>query len=276
MLPGTALDINAWVPNLENLCFFGLLAALAGAQLYRYRRVYSPIQRQQSKWVIFSIAIFAAFGLVIYVLEPLLGNAEGSVGATLGVLSPLLFGNVFAALFPVSFAIAIFRYRLWDIDVIINRTLVYGSLTALLVAFYYGAVIGLQALAQALTGQRRSESIVIVISTLLSAALVEPLRRWLQAVIDRRFYRRKYDMQGAITAFGALLQTETDLTELSERLIVVARETMQPAHVSLWLRSPRLAEDGLAQRASRHVPGAVSTLDEPSGAPLPEPWAHSQ
>jgi hypothetical protein len=135
---------------------------------------------------------------------------------------------------PVAMGIAIFRYRLYNIDLIINRTLVYVSLTVTLVALYFGAIVVLQRVFILLTGQQ--STLAVVASTLLIAALFTPLRRRTQGFIDRRFYRRKYDARKTLEAFSAQLRDETDLEALNNDLVGVVRETMQPAHVSLWLR----------------------------------------
>jgi hypothetical protein len=154
--------------------------------------------------------------------SPLLLLAFNEVGFTLPLFLPL------------SFGFAILRSRLWDIDSIINRTLVYGTLTVILTSVYVGLIIGLQALLRGIISQ--DNSIAIVISTLALYALFQPLRRRIQRVIDRRFYRRKYDAAQTLAAFSATLRQEVDLEQLREQLLGVVEETMQPVHVSLWLR----------------------------------------
>jgi hypothetical protein len=192
------------------------------------------VERQQLKW--FALAAVVVGGLIVadqLRLDLLLGDA----------LWNLLDTASSAALY-VAVGIAILRYRLYEIDILINRTLVYGSLTALLAAVYFGGVTATQAIFGVLTGQEQQPQLAIVISTLVIAALFNPLRRRIQGFIDRRFYRSKYDARKTLEAFSVKLRDETDLDALSDDLVGVVRETMQPAHVSFWLRpdTPRKGE----------------------------------
>ena len=221
------------VPALDGLLFASATMVGLYSQIYRYRRVSSPVQRQQIKWAVFGIAI-------TLVLTILLGASNAFPTLNQSGAAYLVIENLFPlALLPIplSIGIAILRYRLWDIDTIINKALVYGLLTALLGALYAGLIIGLQSLAGAITGQE-SQPVVIVISTLAIATLVLPVRRRIQSMIDRRFYRRKYDAQKTLAAFSASLRNEVDLAHLREQVLVVVEETMQPTQVSLWLREP--------------------------------------
>jgi hypothetical protein len=160
---------------------------------------------------------------------------------------------------PLSIGFSILRYRLYDIDVLINRTLVYGSLTVLLALLYFGLIFALQALFQGMFHQ--NNAVAIVISTLVIAALFQPLRRRIQAIIDRRFYRRKYEAAKIVEAFSATLRSEVDLGQLREQLLNVVQETMQPAHVSLWLRKP--------QQVEKHNPWVPNPPDSRSYSALP-------
>jgi hypothetical protein len=155
-----------------------------------------------------------------------------------------LVGILGFAFLPVATAIAILRYRLYDIDRIINRTLVYVTLTAMLALGYFGGVTVAQAFFRTLTGQEQQPQLAVVISTLVTVALFNPLRRRIQGFIDRRFYRNKYDAAKTLEAFSAKLRDETDLDALSDDLVGVVRETMQPSHVSLWLRPDTAPKTG--------------------------------
>jgi hypothetical protein len=195
-----------------------LFLLVVGAQIYRYFRVSSAAERKQSKWFL--------FGLLVAFIPLVLLNLVLDYPAELDTLA-------FIAL-PVGIGISILRYRLWDIDVIIRKTAVYTILTALLALVYFGLVILLQNIFEAVSGQR--SPIIIVISTLIIAALFAPLRRQVQDFIDRRFYRRKYDAQKTLAAFARFVRDETDLTALRAELLRVTQETMQPEQVSIWLK----------------------------------------
>jgi hypothetical protein len=222
-MPNTLVDALGY---LVSLCEAAVLVFI---QLYRYLRVSSPIQRQQTKWVIFGFAV----SVIVNVGNSVLFFSVLTSSDSLYVPAFIAINNFLVLLAPLSFGLAILRYRLWDIDIIINRTLVYGALTLLLTAVYVGLVIGLQALLRGIIGQ--DNGVAIVISTLVIVALSQPLRARIQVLIDRRFYRRKYDAAKTLQAFSAQLYKELDVRQLSEQLIAVVSETMQPTSVSLWL-----------------------------------------
>lgn len=203
-------------------------------QIYRYRRVSNSVERQQIKWGVYGLTLAIIVNQAYWQptnLVPALQKPY-SLYPLLAVPANLLVLCIVAA----SFFIAIQRYRLYDIDPLVNKALVYGSLSAILVIIYLGAVIGLQALARKVTGQE--SPVALVISTLIIAGLFQPLRGILQRTIDRRFYRSKYDAQKTLAAFSATLRQEVSLTELRERLLAVVEQTMRPSHVSLWLAPP--------------------------------------
>jgi len=226
--------------NASTLVFFVILLSPLAAQIYRYRRVSTPRERQQTKWVVFGSAA-ALIGFVLFIAA---GNLIVPPDALQSNIMTVLVAQtgfaVFLLLVPISIAVAILRSRLYDIDVIINRTLVYGSLTAILALIYIGGVVGVQAIVNAFAQQRSSEPspVLIVVTTLLIAALFQPLRRRLQRTIDRRFYRAKFDTARTLERFAVTLRSETDLPHLTDDLLGVITETMQPAHLSLWLRAP--------------------------------------
>jgi hypothetical protein len=230
----------------QNLFFVELPIGLFSV-FYRYWRVSNAAQRQQTKWVVFGLIVGG--GGYAAVLLPVILTMSGPGTAT-SALEYIVGGTaleLFILLIPISIGIAILRARLWDIDLLIRRTLVYSVLVGSLAAAYFGSVVVLQELVGVLTGQRQS-ALVTVFSTLLIAALFMPLRRRVQSAIDQRFYRRKYDAAQTLTAFGAALRDETELDRLTERLLGVVEETMQPVSVSLWLWP---AADHLLDHGSR-------------------------
>src|SRR6266566_5370886 len=213
------------------------------AQVYRSRTAASPLQRQQTKWVLYggSVAAIIIVGLTVSkYLFPSFGQA-GSFYQL--VITPAYV--VISFTLPISFGLAILRYRLYDIDIIINRTLVYSTLTVLLAMVYFGLIITLQAILRGLISQ--TNGVAIVISTLAIYVLFHPLRYHIQRLIDRRFYRRKYDAARTLAAFSATIRDEVDLNRLREQLIAVVEETMQPAHVSLWLCYPKRSSEKTTQ-----------------------------
>jgi len=233
------IDVFPVVLALLPLC----ILASAVSLVLRFRRAWSEV-REQIKWVAFA-ALFVGVLFVIDIGASVLlvpTTASGREPPWLALLDQV--GFIMFAGVPIAVGIAVLKYRLYNIDIIINRTLVYGALTAALVAVYFGGVAATEAVVRTLTGQELQPQLAIVVSTLVIAALINPLRRRIQAFIDRRFYRRKYDARKTLEAFSAKLRDETDLETLNNDLVGVVSETMQPAHASLWLRpSKRVVED---------------------------------
>ena len=224
-LPNASKAIEAFM--------YALVAVGASSMLARLRHA-GRIERQQIKWFAYATAVAISGVILKNTVFPAVGVTwvwwVGLVLTTVGVVSS-----------PIAMGIAILRYRLYEIDIIINRTLVYGSLTATLVALYFVGIVVLQSLFVVLIGEK--STLAVVASTLMIAALFTPFRRRIQSVVDRRFYRRKYDARKTLESFSTQLRNETDLGALSDDLVGVVRETMQPAHVSLWLR-PETASHG--------------------------------
>jgi hypothetical protein len=216
------------LPPVEELPFFGVLSVplvigcvgAVAAVVVRFRRS-SGVERQQMKWFLYAAAPILTFPITDYLP---------------GIVSGLVFGWMLIGL-PTAIGIAVLRYRLYDIDVVINRTLVYGALTVSLALVYFGGVVGLQRLLSPVVGE--SNQLAVVASTLAVAALFTPLRRRIQSFIDRRFYRRKYDARKTLEAFSTKLREASDLDGLNGELLAVVRETVQPEHASLWLRSTK-------------------------------------
>jgi hypothetical protein len=247
--PNSAIGMTTWPIFAQLITLLGVSIAGIYAQAYRFSHVSTPLQRQQTKWAFLGLAA-ALFGPLVYFLSAQISSAVPSasvpnilyqrVGASFFAFSLLarMFGSfvitVYLFLFPISFAIAVLRYRLWDIDILIRRTLIYSVFTTLLLFIYFGSVLFMQTMFILFTGQGSSE-LVTVISTLAIAGLFVPLRDRVQEGIDRRFYRHKYDAEQTLAAFAAGLREEVDLDQLSARLISVVEETMQPTSISLWL-----------------------------------------
>jgi hypothetical protein len=218
----------AWLDVLAvpvDVVFQLSLAAGFLALLARWRRS-GAVERQQLKWVVYSVAVLGTTALVVEVVITNLFPAW-YLAATVALYIAIL-------AVPVAIGVAMLRYRLYDIDVVINRTLVYASLTASLGLVYVGGVVGLQYVFRVFAGG--GSQLAIVASTLLIAALFNPLRRHIQSTIDRRFYRHKYDVARTLEALSARLREETDLDQLNAEVLSVVQTTMQPEHASLWLR----------------------------------------
>jgi hypothetical protein len=226
------------LPAVFNIpVFLGALGTILSAQLYRYLRVANAVQRQQIKWMVFGFSSSLSLILLVVLVKAIFPwLARPDAGGLLYELTVDVLGTLLFLPIPLSIGLAILRSRLWEIDVIINRTLVYGSLTVLLVALYVGLILALQTLVHVVTGSFSEQPLVVVASTLVIAALFRPLRQRLQAIIDRRFYRRKYDAAKVMAAFSSTLRNEVDLDRLREQLLAVVQETMQPSQASLWLR----------------------------------------
>ena len=228
--------------GLGLLIFLPILAMALVSPVLQYRKG-SRLERQQIKW----LALFAGFS-VIYTILGLIAYPLLTGGL---VMNPG--NNLFAVLFyimnglfpPFAIGMAVLRYRLWDIDLLIRRTLVYSILTVVLTLVYFGSVVSLQELSQLITGQNRSPA-ATVLSTLAIAALFTPLRRRIQESIDRRFYRQKYNAERVLTDFSAALRDQVELDHLKSSILGVVEETVQPTHASLWLRevNPRRVNDG--------------------------------
>jgi hypothetical protein len=228
LLPGE----EGWFAYLDTFAWVGVVFAILASQAYRYRVASSTEQQQQTKWALFGIGVSlggilllnAGYGVIPGALQP----------GSLYDLSAYWLFPLFTTSIPISIGIAMLRGRLWDVDRVINRALVYGSLTMTLAALYIGGVIALEGVARAVTGE--SSDLAIAAVTLAVAAIFNPWRRRLQTFIDRRFYRRKYDAGRILAAFTTALRDEVDLDELSADLAAVVQETVQPAHLSLWIR----------------------------------------
>jgi hypothetical protein len=230
-----ALRLLDRVPQVDIILAVVLLVSVlcsVASLVVRFRRSDGE-ERQQMKWLTYAAAANFATLLLVMSLP-----ADSAWYPAVNTLSNLVLAGL-----PVAVGIAVLRYRLYDIDRIINRTLVYGSLTVMLALIYFGGVAATQAIYRALTGQEQQPQLAVVVSTLAIAALFSPLRHRIQSFIDRRFYRRKYDARKTLEAFSAKLRDETDLDRLGDELMGVVHETIQPAHVSLWLHPDATLKD---------------------------------
>ena len=218
--------------NLPVFVVFEVLFAVgvggaAASVVVRLRRS-RGVERRQLEWFAYVTALFFGGAMLTGVASDVIGVGWlGNVSFIASVMGLVCL--------PIAVGIAVLKYRLYDIDIIINRTLVYGSLTLMLLLVYFGGVTTTQALFRTLTGQQQQPQLAVVVSTLAIAALFNPLRRRIQSFIDRRFFRSKYDARKTLEAFSARLRDETDLDSLNAELVFVVRETMLPEHVSLWL-----------------------------------------
>jgi hypothetical protein len=217
----------------------------------RYRRSGGE-ERQQIKWIAFAASVVVVLYAIAMIASFVFPEESWTTAGSVWWLNLLTYAVLSSfALVPIALGIAVLKYRLYDIDIIINRTLVYGALTASLAVVYLGSVVSLQTLFGALTGG--GSQLAVVASTLAIAALFTPLRRRIQAFIDRRFYRRKYDAQKTLEAFSAKLRDETDLATLDAEVVSVVSRTVQPANVSLWLRpDPVPKSSGGAEPSEQH------------------------
>lgn len=234
--PAVPIDLKTWQQGIALIIVLFATSTGIYAQLYRYRHVSNAVQRQQTKWVVFGFsAVFTGIAVVSLpvILFPVFRTPGINSFIYVMIDIPITLLSLF--MLPFSLALSILKYHLWDIDIIIRRTLVYGALTITLAVVYFAGVVLLQELFQVMTGQHQS-SIAIVISTLAIAALFTRFRQRIQNDIDRRFYRRKYDSEKMLKAFANTVRDEVELEKLVDRLLSVVEDTLRPEHVNLWIR----------------------------------------
>lgn len=254
--PASQLSLREWPLGIQLLVLLLFSAIGVYAQIHRYRRFSSPIQRQQTKWAVFGLVLAVSGPLAYFLPFVILPSLQAAVvpnilyqrvGASFFTfslvfrLSGLTLFYLILLIFPISFAIAILRYRLWDIDVIINRTLVYGALTATLALIFVIGVASLQALFRFLTGQENQ--LAIVVTTLGITSLFNPLRIRIQSAIDRRFYRQKYDAERALAKFAVQVRDEVDMDSIAGHALGIVEDTLQPQRAYLWLRRPEASRE---------------------------------
>ena len=232
--PNGPFTLPAQVESLANIALVSLVVLGGGLHIYRYLRDSSSVERQQTKWILVGILSYV-LAVIIWIL--IFGRAVEIPAGTPRLVANFVgwYSDLLTILaLPAALTIAILRYRLWDIDILIRRTLIYSTITALLALFYFGAVIALQQLFRLLTGA--GDDLAIIISTLALYAVFNPLRRRVQDAIDQRFFRRKYDAQQVLARFAATARDEVELEKLTGELLNVVNETMQPKSISLWLK----------------------------------------
>jgi hypothetical protein len=237
------------------LVWFAALVLLGIAQFYRYHTAASPLQRQQTKWLFYGGSV-AVIIIVVGKVSQFIFLALGQAGSFYLLISGPLY-TVILFIFPLCLGLAILRYGFLDIDIIIHRTLVYSTLTVLLAVIYEVSVFTLQSFTSGLT-LIRGNQLAIVASTFLIGGLFKPLHDRIRALIDRRFYRRKYDAAKTLAAFSTTIRDEVDLNQICTKLTAVVQETMQPAHVSLWLCSPTRSNE----KTTRALP-IIDAIDKP-------------
>jgi hypothetical protein len=254
MLPGPK--------ELGALLILGLLVCLGAGQIYRYRRVSTKVERQQTKWVVYGLIVLIGVNQLFwqpYILIPALHQPD-----SLYLLLSYPADIFTMGLLVITFGIALLRYRLWDIDTLINKTLVYGLLTGILGGLYTGLILALSALAGAISGQVAEKPVVLVLSTLIIATLFRPLRTRIQALIDRRFYRQKYDAEKALAAFRTTSRNAVDLEHIQKHLLAIIQETMQPTSLSLWVNRRPGDPTSLAKTPNADAPmNVVRTVATP-------------
>lgn len=225
--------LGNWSPVVTAAVLIALVASCVWAQVYRYRYVSGPVQRQQTKWIVVGFGLIALTILITVLLPQAITPQWPRLRVAYGFLRDGIAAISLLSL-PATLSLSILRYRLWDIDILIRRTLIYSLLSVLLTLVYVGSVVLLQTLFRRFSGE--TSSLAVVASTLTSVALFQPFRHRIQTVIDRRFYRRKYDAEKVLATFALTMRDEVDLDILSNSLVKVAEETMQPARVLLWLK----------------------------------------
>ncbi len=263
-IPDSVFSMTGWPAYGRVMLLVVWSGVGVGAQLFRYQNVSSPVQRQQIKWALLGLTA-AAVGPIVFMISISASSVSNDapnilyqrVGAgmfTFSFVFRLMTLTIFrlgTLLFPLSFGIAVMRYRLWEIDIILRRTLTYGVLTALLLVLYFVIIVLSQlAIGWLVPG---ASPFAVVISTLAIAALFNPLRHRVQNWIDRQFYRNKYDAEVTLEAFSKSLREEVDLDQLSERMLAVVEKTMHPEHISLCLIGPEGDERRTRPEGSKYA-----------------------